>query len=83
MYVDLIREAWAKANDEQRQKIALTLAGMVDKLVPRPVVVLPGEKQPTPEQIQRAQAGGFPIVYLHFGKPEDGQKKGTGAVKGA
>ena len=70
-YVDVIRLAWAQASDEQRRKMALALAGMVDKLVPTPVVLIEGQEDrwPDSEQIRRSQAAGFPVVHVYFGEP--------------
>jgi hypothetical protein len=81
-YVELIREAWAKASDEQRRKMALALAGMVDKLVPTPVVLIEGqgERWPDSEQIRRSQAAGFPVVHVHFGEPP--KERSLGTVRG-
>ena len=89
-YLSLIEEAWSKATDEQRRKMAVLLATMVDKLEARerehgPLVVIhsPEFSQPTAEELARAAKSRFPTVHIHFCAPEDGQKKGTSAVKGA
>lgn len=80
-YVDVIREAWAKASDEQRRKLALTLAAMVDKLEARPlappVILIPGEEWPTQEQIRKAVSTGAPVIHVRFVEAKDGHSLGT------
>lgn len=70
--------------EPQKRRIVQLLASVARSLV-RPCVLVDGFEQewPSQEQIRRAEAAGFPVVHVHFGKPKDGHKKGTDAVEGA
>jgi hypothetical protein len=70
--------------EPQKRRIVQLLASMARSLA-RPVILIDGQEEhwPSQEQIRRAVAAGFPILHVHFGTPEHGQRKGTDALEGS